>query len=94
MTIAFKPSTQMSFTTVEEDRVRLFAYCNDLSSPVLTLDLSAVTHCDSAGLAFLIEAKRLAQVQQKKCCIESMPKSIHALAEFCGVDKILISDEK
>ncbi|MDP1602427.1 MAG: STAS domain-containing protein [Legionella sp.] len=88
-TKAFSPAKEMSFTTVENDRQRLLAYCQQLKEPVLILDLSAVTQCDSAGLAFLIEAKRLAREHKKICQINGMTKTIHALAEFCGVEGIL-----
>ena len=89
MTKAFLPSNEMMFTTVEADRQRLLCHCRGLEGTVLTLNLGAVDHCDSAGLAFLIEAKRLAAQHGKTCRIEDMPKSVHALAEFCGVDKML-----
>jgi phospholipid transport system transporter-binding protein len=88
-TTAFKPTNEMSFITVENDRQRLLAYCQTLNEPTLTLDLSNVTHCDSAGLAFLIEAKRLAREYKKNCQINGMTKTIQALAEFCGVEGIL-----
>lgn len=89
----FVPSKEMNFSTVAEDRRRLLNHCKAVKSDVLSLDLSKVQHCDSAGLAFLIEAKRLSRSYGKSCEIQGMTKSIHALAEFCGVDKILISDE-
>lgn len=88
-TTAFRPAKEMSFTTVENDRQRLLAYCQQLQEPVLILDLSDVTQCDSAGLAFLIEAKRLAREHKKTCQINGMTKTIQALAEFCGVEGIL-----
>lgn len=90
-TQAFIPSSYMIFTTVEKDRRCLLEYCRNLGKADLRIDLSNVSHCDSAGLAFLIEAKRLAREQKKSCQIEGMTKGIHALAEFCGVDKILMS---
>ena len=91
-TLAFIPSKEMIFTTVGEDRKRLLEYCRKLNESALALDLSAVEHCDSAGLAFLIEAKRLAREHKQTCQIVGMTKEIHALAEFCGVDKMLASD--
>jgi len=87
---AFIPSGDMTFHTVEKDRQRLLKFCRTLEGP-LTLDLRTVAHCDSAGLAFLIEAKRLAIEKNIECCIVGMNKTIHALAEFCGVDKMFTS---
>ena len=93
MTIqAFIPSSEMIFTTVENDRRRFLEYCLSLKQSELRLDLGNVSHCDSAGLAFLIDAKRLARNHKKSCHIEGMTKAIQALAEFCGVDKMLMND--
>lgn len=86
---SFKPSLEMIFATVQADCERLLKYCHDSKDAFLHLDLSEVTHCDSAGLALLIAAKRLCKEQNKTCNFEGMPKSIQALAEFCGVDEIL-----
>lgn len=88
--LVFIPSSEMIFTSVEADRRRLIEYCRNLDKEDLRLDLSNVSSCDSAGLAFLIEAKRLAREYKKLCHIEGMTKAIHALAEFCGVDKMLM----
>ncbi len=90
ITQAFIPSSYMIFTTVEKDRRNLIEYCRNLGKADLRIDLSNVSHCDSAGLAFLIEAKRLAREYKKSCLIIGMTKSIQALAEFCGVDKMLM----
>ncbi len=85
----FKPSEDMTFETVQADCKRLHKFCNDSKEPVLILDLSKLNHCDSAGLALLIEARRLSSLQDKTCKIIGMPKSVRALAEFCGVDEML-----
>lgn len=85
----FKPSQDMTFKTVQADCQRLHKFCHDSKEPVLIVDLSDLKHCDSAGLALLIEARRLCNLQSKVCKIIGMPKVVQALAEFCGVDKIL-----
>ncbi|CEK11121.1 STAS domain-containing protein [Legionella hackeliae] len=90
---AFKPSSEMTFSTVQVDRERLVKYVRETTGDVIKLDLSEVTHCDSAGLALLIEAKRLSTQRSKVCQVEDMPKAVHALAEFCGVDGILNKNE-
>jgi phospholipid transport system transporter-binding protein len=79
----------MTFATVQSDRECLLTYCQTSQDAFLCLDLSEVTHCDSAGLALLIEAKRLCFEQNKVCKIESMPKAIFALAEFYGMVVLL-----
>jgi phospholipid transport system transporter-binding protein len=55
----------------------------------LCLNLSKVTLCDSAGLALMLEAKRLAVKSACQLTIESQPKQMKSLAEFCGVSKVL-----
>ncbi|WP_347252117.1 STAS domain-containing protein, partial [Legionella sp.] len=86
---SFKPSPEMTFATVQSDCQRLLKFCHENKEAVLHLDLSEVLHCDSAGLALLIEARRLCKEQNKVCKIDGMPKATQALAEFCGVDGML-----
>lgn len=89
----FTPSPIMSFTTVEYDRQRLIAWCQSLNSASLVLNLAEVTHCDSAGLAFLIEAKRLARRYNTSCIIKHIPDEVDALARFSGLEHILVDNE-
>ena len=85
----FEPSSHLTFDTVELDRKRLHKYLQLPDVHNLCLDLSHVKRCDSAGLALLIEAKRLCMRFKKAFEIKGMPDVIHDLAEFCGVDAIL-----
>lgn len=89
MNITFKPSDKLTFQTVQADRGRLVRQLNDSVMTTLFFDLSQVDLCDSAGLALLIETKRLCKQHNKKLVIEGMPQSVHALAEFCGLETIL-----
>lgn len=88
--IIFKPSNELTFHTVQSDRERLLMSLQDGSVTSLRFDLSQVMHCDSAGLALLIEAKKLCRQYNKPFVIDEMSKEIHALAEFCGVEAILL----
>ncbi|MDP3561868.1 MAG: STAS domain-containing protein [Legionellaceae bacterium] len=85
----FKPSEELTFETVEKDRARLILSLKNSKISSLCFDLSQVKHCDSAGLALLIEAKRLCKEYKKIFSIDEMPKEVYALAEFCGVKTIL-----
>jgi phospholipid transport system transporter-binding protein len=85
----FIPCKKMIFSTVEGERQRLLAHCEQEKDKALRMDLSQVEHCDSAGLAFLIEAKRIAGMHNKTCEIVGMTRTVQALAEFCGVEMIL-----
>ncbi|MCP0913579.1 MULTISPECIES: STAS domain-containing protein [Legionella] len=86
---SLKLSNELTFNTVSLDYKRLVKALHDDKTMDLCLDLHHVTHCDSAGLALLIEATRLARQCNKKLKIEHVPKEIYALAEFCGVEAIL-----
>ncbi|MCX7117147.1 MAG: STAS domain-containing protein [Legionellales bacterium] len=85
----FQPSNQLTFDTVKQDGQRLQKLLTLSKTSVIRMDLSQVSLCDSAGLALLIEVKRLCQRGEKILIIEGMPKVISALAEFCGVDALL-----
>ncbi|MBA2652752.1 MAG: sulfate transporter [Tatlockia sp.] len=86
---SFKPSQCMTFDTVQADCKRLHEFCHSNKDDVLNFHLSEVSHCDSAGLALLIEARRLCGLQNKTCKLIGMPKIIQALSKFCGVDEML-----
>ncbi len=85
----FKPSHELTFDTVQLDSQRLVVLLRDTNTSSVRLDLGDVSLCDSAGLALLIEAKRLCGQFHKALVIEGVPKAILALAEFCGVEAML-----
>ena len=91
---AFKPARTLTFETAQTDLVRLRLYVKNNKSSSLYFDLGGITHCDSAGLALLIEAKRLAKQCEKKLMIMSMPDKVQQLAEFCGVLALLLENEE
>jgi phospholipid transport system transporter-binding protein len=88
----FKPSQQLTFATVHQDSERLKAVFQNDAIRVLQLDLGEVTYCDSAGLALLIEAKRLCTHHRKTLQLNGLSDSIRALAQFCGVESLLIQE--
>jgi phospholipid transport system transporter-binding protein len=49
------------------------------------VELSGVTHADSAGLALLLEWLRLARLQGQKLVYKSVPKQLHTLANISEV---------
>lgn len=85
----FKCSQELTFDTVAANLAALRVFINQLNTDVFHLDLSALTLCDSAGLALLIAAKRLCGLKKKTLVIESMPHTVEALVEFCGVGTLL-----
>lgn len=58
-TVYFKPGADLSFKSVVAMRSKLYQALREDKSGKFGLDLSDVRHCDSAGLALLIEARKL-----------------------------------
>jgi phospholipid transport system transporter-binding protein len=56
---------------------------------ILDVDLSDVTHSDSAGLALLIEWMRQAQQLNKPIRYFNMPAQMLAMAEASGLEELL-----
>lgn len=90
---SFKPSEAMTFKTVPADLERFTRYLEvlkqDDAAKDVSIDLSQVCRCDSAGLAFLIEAKKQSQQQQKVCHFLGMPSVMEALVAFWGIEEVL-----
>lgn len=57
--------------------------------PQLDMDLAAVTHSDSAGLALLVEWIRQARKANKPIRFFNMPTQMLALAEASGMEELL-----
>jgi ABC-type transporter Mla MlaB component len=89
-TSLFRFTEKMVFTTVDAETKRLTTFIHQLNSPTLLLDVSAIIRCDSAGMALLIESKRLAQKYKKKCQIIGMTSRLEELAQFYGLVPVLI----
>ncbi len=91
---AFKPGLMLTFATVQESLIRLRLHAKSNHEDSLYLDLSETTHCDSAGLALLIEAKRLSILCGQQLMIKGMSSKIQMLAEFCGVLALLLENNE
>lgn len=88
-TVYFKPGGDLSFKSVVAVRAKLYQALMEDKSGKFGLDLSDVRHCDSAGLALLIEARKLCKKNNKIFEIIGVPADTQSLAEFCGVRGIL-----
>ncbi len=87
-TMTFTPSNQLIFQTVMSNLSAFQAFLSTATTPSVAIDLSQISHCDSAGLAFLIEAKRLCQQDNRHLDIEGMTDSVVDLATFCGIQAL------
>ncbi len=88
-TSTFKPSDELTFDTVIANHHKLYQAIVSNQSGQFCLDLSQVSHCDSAGLALLIDAKKLCQQHQQDFSLFGLADKTRSLAEFCGVDDLL-----
>lgn len=52
------------------------------------LDLAAVTHCDSAGAALLLELQRRAGKQGQSLELVNAPRALRELLQFFGIDQL------
>ena len=89
ITTVFRAPLAITFATVEQERKRFLAYCRDFHDEFVFVDLEKVEQCDSAGLAFLIEAKRISKEQGRLVKIINMPQETRALAQFYGISALL-----
>ena len=88
-TTEFKPGTELTFQSVVSVRAKLSRLLADDSNDVFCLDLSDVAHCDSAGLALLIEASKLCKQNNKTFKVAGISSKTLSLAKFCGVNTLL-----
>ena len=82
-------ANQLTFDSVNRHLANLHACLSGSVVSAVVLDLQAVTACDSAGLALLIEMKRWCKQQQKTFQMISVPPTVAVLAQFCGVEDLL-----
>lgn len=87
--ITFKPGAELTFKSVVSIRARLYKELMSNTSTTFCLDLTDVIHCDSAGLALLIEARKLCKHSNKLFEVIGLSADTQSLAEFCGVKTIL-----
>lgn len=87
--INFKPGPELTFNSVVRVRSQISDALKGSTKAGFCLDLGDVRHCDSAGLALLIDAKKLCQASNKVFEVKGISKATQSLAEFCGVESIL-----
>lgn len=88
-TTYFKAGSELTFNTVMSIRASVCKTLKTDRHEEFCLDLTKVVHCDSAGLALLIEIKQLCKQYNKAFRVLGVPANTQSLAEFCGVKDIL-----
>ena len=66
-------------------RDRLFAVLQSRDLQILSIDLSAVTHIDSSGVATLIEALKIARGRGTKLRLQGLHDRLHRLFDSTGM---------
>ena len=84
----FKLAKHLTFATVAADKLQFIALLQSNKQDVICCDLSTVKTCDSAGLALLIDIRRLCRQERTPLSMENIPEAIRALAILYGVEQI------
>jgi len=88
----FSLSGRMTFDTADD----ILRKSEDLFEPhtLLEIDLSGITHTDSAGLALLLEWITWANHTVREIRFEGMPEKINAIARTTEVESLLSRGER
>jgi len=85
----FKPSRNLTFATVKAEHAEFIRLLGMNKSNTMHCDLKEVSVCDSAGLAWLMDAWHKCSNQNIQLKINHASKDIEALAKLYGLDRIL-----
>ena len=66
-------------------RDRLLAVLQSRDLTILSIDLSAVTHIDSSGVATLIEALKIARGRRTQLRLQGLHDRLHRLFDSTGI---------
>jgi phospholipid transport system transporter-binding protein len=81
---------QFAGSLVFDDAAGVLEASRELALPESGIvDMSGLTHADSAALAVVIALKRRAVAEGRKLAIEGLPSSLHSLAVVYGVEDLL-----
>lgn len=75
-------------------RGRLLALFEAPHPRTVSIDLSAVTHIDSSGIATLIEALRIARIHGNELRLEGLQDRLLRLFEFIGVSSLFVGSTR
>lgn len=87
-----KIAPKLTFATVESYRRKIKKTLSCMTGRKFCLDLQGVEQCDSAGLALLIDSQRKCRNAHVHLQLIGVPQKIEALANFCGVRKIIFEE--
>ncbi|MDP3560359.1 MAG: STAS domain-containing protein [Legionellaceae bacterium] len=80
------PST-LTFSLVKEIRGHMLAFVRQhTAGETCIFNMKAVTFCDTAGLALLLELQRFALAHSCTLQLQSLTPGVHTLLQFYGID--------
>ena len=78
------------FSTVPDLVKRLLSYFKsyerDQIESTVTVDLSQLTDCNSAGLAMMLEMAKDARIYGIECYFDNLPDSLRIIAKVYGIE--------
>lgn len=80
----FRVEGDMTFATIGAQLATLFTFL--VPAKRVTIDLGQVASADSAGLALLVEWKKIARSQKCQLALKNIPEQLHMLANLSGFD--------
>ncbi|WP_394754286.1 lipid asymmetry maintenance protein MlaB [Crenothrix sp.] len=83
-TDCFSVEGDLTFAAISARLTTLFAFLTP--SKQITIDFTQVTSADSAGLALLIEWKKIARTNKSQLVLKNIPKQLLMLAGLSGFD--------
>ncbi|HEB55148.1 MAG TPA: STAS domain-containing protein [Gammaproteobacteria bacterium] len=80
-----KISGDLNRETVPDLMLQLQAKLQQHPGEKICINLEGVSRSDSAGLALLVECRRLMRLQQGSLCFEALPEQMQHMAEISGL---------
>lgn len=80
---------EVTFATVNQVHEAGLQWLGQAPADTCHLDLSAVTRCDSAALALLMEWLRCARRWQRRLLLREVPEALTAMLPVLGVESLL-----
>jgi anti-anti-sigma factor len=88
MSTRFLQQKSLSFDNVKQEFKELKKWISEQKVTDLALDLSLVEYIDSAGIAMLIELRKIAQFKYHKSIQMKISPIIHEMLTFYDVDQL------
>ncbi|NOZ37767.1 MAG: STAS domain-containing protein [Gammaproteobacteria bacterium] len=86
---SLKISGDLNRETVPDLLLQLKTRLQQHPGEKICINLEGVSRSDSAGLALLVECRRLMRLQQGSLCFEALPEQMQHMAQISGLTDFL-----